>query len=173
MSITVRIPTQLRSLTGGANEVHVVAGTVAEAIVELDRTHSGFAGRLLDDSGSLRRFVNLYVGDEDIRFLDGLATRVSEGSQLVIIPAVAGGSGKRSLIDSRLRDGPCTPSGLGLLPFAYICTRNAVQVCYNFSGILVHFQACLNQRSRRAVSRSRMRRFWFPRRPESALVFRR
>ena len=91
MSITVRIPTQLRSLTDGAPEVTASGTTVADVVSDLEARHPGFGERLLDDSGSLRRFVNLYLDDEDVRFLKGLDTEVAEGARLSIIPAVAGG----------------------------------------------------------------------------------
>jgi molybdopterin synthase sulfur carrier subunit len=91
MSITVRIPTQLRTLTGGAGEVSVDGSTVGEALKDLDTAHEGFADRLFDESGGLRRFVNVFLADEDVRFLDGLATPVAEGQTLSIVPAVAGG----------------------------------------------------------------------------------
>ena len=91
MSLTVRIPTQLRTLTGGAGEVEVEGATVGEALKALDAAHPGFAERLFDESGNLRRFVNVFLADEDVRFLDGLATPVSEGQTLSIVPAVAGG----------------------------------------------------------------------------------
>ena len=92
MSVTVRIPTQLRPLAGGASEVPVEASTVGEALKALDAAHPGFAERLFDDGGGLRRFVNVFVADEDIRFLDGVDTRVADGQTVSIVPAVAGGS---------------------------------------------------------------------------------
>jgi molybdopterin converting factor small subunit len=91
MAITVRIPTQLRELSGGESEVSVEAATVAEALKALDAAHPGFAERLYDDGGGLRRFVNVFVAEEDIRFLDGLDTALSEGQTVSIVPAVAGG----------------------------------------------------------------------------------
>jgi sulfur-carrier protein len=92
MSVKVRIPTQLRSLAGGAGEVEVEGATVGEALKALDSAHPGFAERLFDESGNVRRFVNIFVGDEDIRFLDGLGTPVPSGSLVSVVPAVAGGS---------------------------------------------------------------------------------
>jgi sulfur-carrier protein len=92
MSVRVRIPTQLRSLAGGAGEVEVEAASVGEALKALDAAHPGFAERLFDDSGNLRRFVNVFVGEEDIRFLDGLNTPVPSGTLVSVVPAVAGGS---------------------------------------------------------------------------------
>ena len=91
MSITVKIPTQLRTLTDGAPEVTATGSTIADVVTDLESRHPGFGERLLDDSGSLRRFVNLYLDDEDVRFLKGLDTEVREGARLSIIPAVAGG----------------------------------------------------------------------------------
>lgn len=91
MSITVRIPTQLRNLSGNAAEVQVEAGTVAEALKALDAAHPGFTERLFDESGSLRRFVNVFLADEDIRFLQGTDTPVTDGQVVSIVPAVAGG----------------------------------------------------------------------------------
>ena len=91
MSVTVRIPTQLRTLTGGAGEVAVEGASVGEVLKALDASHAGFADRLFDEGGNLRRFVNVFLADEDVRFLDGLATPVSDGQTLSIVPAVAGG----------------------------------------------------------------------------------
>ena len=88
---TVRIPTQLRTLSGGAAEVDVDGATVGEVLKALDAAHPGFAGRLFDDAGGLRRFVNVFVADEDVRFSDGLSTPVEPGQTVSIIPAVAGG----------------------------------------------------------------------------------
>jgi molybdopterin converting factor small subunit len=88
---TLRIPTQLRTLTGGAGEVTVDGSTVGEALKALDAAHPGFGERLFDGDGKLRRFVNVFVADEDIRFLDGLETPVEDGTTVSIIPAVAGG----------------------------------------------------------------------------------
>lgn len=91
MSVLVRIPTQLRSLTDGSGEVSADGGTVADVIDQLETRHPGMRARLLDDSGALRRFVNVYLEDEDVRFLDGIGTAVPDGAKLSIIPAVAGG----------------------------------------------------------------------------------
>ena len=91
MSTTVRIPTQLRSLAGGSSEVTAEGATVAEVLASLDTVHPGFRDRLFDESGKLRRFVNVIVADEDVRFLQGLDTKVSEGQTVSIVPAVAGG----------------------------------------------------------------------------------
>ena len=90
--VTVRIPTQLRSLSGGASEVSVEAATVADALKALDARTPGFAERLFDDTGELRRFVNVFVADEDIRFLQGVDTARRPTAHVVsIVPAVAGG----------------------------------------------------------------------------------
>jgi molybdopterin synthase sulfur carrier subunit len=88
---TVRIPTQLRNLAGDQAEVKVEGGTVGEVLAALDAAHPGFRGRLFDDGGQLRRFVNVFVADEDVRFLKGLDTPVTEAQTVSIIPAVAGG----------------------------------------------------------------------------------
>ncbi|MEO5679151.1 MAG: ubiquitin-like small modifier protein 1 [Acidimicrobiales bacterium] len=88
---TVRIPTQLRTLTGGEGTTVVEGSTVSEVLKALDAAHPGFAERLYDDAGNLRRFVNVFVADEDVRFLDGLNTPVPADATLSIVPAVAGG----------------------------------------------------------------------------------
>ena len=80
MTVQVRIPTILRSYTGGAAEVTAAEGTLREVIAGLDATYPGLGGRIVDDGGNLRRFVNVYVGDEDVRFAQGLDTRVPQGS---------------------------------------------------------------------------------------------
>jgi len=89
-TITVRVPTPLRTLTGGADEVQVEGRTVAEVIEALEQKHPGMRERLLDDKG-VRRFVNIYANDEDIRFLDNLETAVADGDSVSIVPAIAGG----------------------------------------------------------------------------------
>ncbi len=91
MTAIVRIPTQLRSLSGGDAEVKVEGATVGDVLAGLDVAHPGFAGRLFDDEGRLRRFVNVFLADEDVRFLQGLDTPVTDGQVVSIIPAVAGG----------------------------------------------------------------------------------
>jgi molybdopterin synthase sulfur carrier subunit len=88
---TVRIPAQLRTLTAGAGELSIDGSTVGEVLVALDGAHAGFAERLFDESGGLRRFVNVFVDEEDVRFLDGLATPLTPGQTISIVPAVAGG----------------------------------------------------------------------------------
>ncbi len=89
-TVTVRIPTPLRTLTAGADEVSATGANVGEIIEELEKRYPGMRDRLLDEKG-VRRFVNIYVGDEDIRFLDGLKTELKGGDQVAIIPAIAGG----------------------------------------------------------------------------------
>ena len=92
MSVTVRVPTILRTHTGGASEVPVDGvATLAELLDKLDAEHPGIRARVLDDDGKLRRFVNVYVGDDDVRFSEGLQTPTPDGTTVSIIPAVAGG----------------------------------------------------------------------------------
>ena len=91
MSVTVRIPTQLRTLTGGVGEVQADGSTVGEVLKALDAAHPGMGERLFDDTGKLRRFVNIFVNDEDVRFLDGVETALTDGQTVSIVPAVAGG----------------------------------------------------------------------------------
>ena len=91
MTVTVRVPTTLRTLTGGQSEVSVEGATVGEVLKNLDAAHPGFADRILDDDGGLRRFVNVFVADDDVRFLQQLDTPVPDGETVAIIPAVAGG----------------------------------------------------------------------------------
>jgi sulfur-carrier protein len=91
MSVSVRIPTILRSYTGGAAEVATDPGTLRQVLAGLDASYPGLGGRILDDTGKLRRFVNVYVGDEDVRLAQGLDTEVASGVQVSVIPAVAGG----------------------------------------------------------------------------------
>ena len=91
MSVTVRIPTTLRTLTGGQSEVSVEGSTVGEVLTALESEHPGFSERILDADGGLRRFVNVFVADDDVRFLQGLDTPVPDGATVAIIPAVAGG----------------------------------------------------------------------------------
>jgi molybdopterin synthase sulfur carrier subunit len=87
----VRIPAQLRTLTGGAGELEIEGSTVGEVLKGLDAAHAGFAERIFDEDGGLRRFVNVFLDEEDVRFLDGLATPVTAGQTISIVPAVAGG----------------------------------------------------------------------------------
>jgi sulfur-carrier protein len=91
MSVTVRVPTTLRTLTGGQAEIAVDGGTVGEVLASLEAAHPGFRERILDDDGGLRRFVNVFVADDDVRFLQALDTPVPDGETVSIIPAVAGG----------------------------------------------------------------------------------
>ena len=91
MTATVRIPTILRTYTEGASEVTADGTTLAEVLDDLDSNYAGIKGRILDDQGALRRFVNVYVGNEDVRFLDNLETPTPDGVQISVIPAVAGG----------------------------------------------------------------------------------
>ena len=91
MSVSVRIPTTLRPLTGGRAEVEVEGADVCDVIRNLESAHPGLGARLLDEDGNLRKFVNVFVADDDIRFLDGLDTKVPDGAEVSIIPAVAGG----------------------------------------------------------------------------------
>lgn len=91
MSVTVRIPTTLRPLSGGASTVQVEGATLAEVLKNLNAAHPGFADRLFDEAGNLHKFVNVFVSDDDVRYLDGLNTAVPAGETVSIIPAVAGG----------------------------------------------------------------------------------
>ncbi len=91
MSATVRIPTILRTYTAGAGEVSADGGTLATVLDSLEGSHPGIRARILDDAGALRRFVNIYIGDEDVRFVGGLEAEVPDGTKISIIPAVAGG----------------------------------------------------------------------------------
>ena len=91
MAVTVKIPTQLRSVTGGAAEARAEGATVAEVLDSLYASHAELRDRIAGEDGALRRFVNIYLAGEDIRFLDGLDTRVPDGAELTILPAVAGG----------------------------------------------------------------------------------
>ena len=92
MAIEVRIPTILRTYTGGAKAVDGSGATLDELLSNLDADHSGLRERLVDDNGKLRRFVNVYLNDEDVRFLDGISTKLADGDNVTILPAVAGGS---------------------------------------------------------------------------------
>jgi sulfur-carrier protein len=91
LSVSVRVPTILRTYTGGESEVTAAGTTLAEVLDDLDASYSGIKGRILDDNGELRRFVNIYVGNDDVRFLDNLETPTPDGAQISVIPAVAGG----------------------------------------------------------------------------------
>ena len=91
MTASVRIPTILRNYTGGEKEVSAEGETLAGLIEDLEANHPGIKSRVLDDTGALRRFVNVYVGDDDVRFIGGLDAKITDGAQVSIIPAVAGG----------------------------------------------------------------------------------
>ena len=91
MSVTVRIPTPLRTLTKGSEEVTAAGATVGDVVEDLEKQYPGVKSRLCDDKGEVRRFVNIFLADEDIRFLQGLQTPVKEGDQISIVPAIAGG----------------------------------------------------------------------------------
>jgi MoaD family protein len=91
MAITVKLPTQLRDAAGGATSAQVAGSTVGEVLEALYAEHGELRTRMSDDDGGLRRFVNVYLAGEDIRFLDGLETPVDDGAELTVLPAVAGG----------------------------------------------------------------------------------
>lgn len=91
MTVTVRIPTTLRPLSGGVSTVQVEGSTLAEVLASLNAAHPGFSDRLLDSEGNLHKFVNIFVADDDVRYMQGLATSVTNGQTISIIPAVAGG----------------------------------------------------------------------------------
>jgi len=91
MAVTVHVPTPLRKLTGNQSEVQAEAATVAELIDNLESAHAGIKEKLLDESGDIRRYVNIYVNDEDVRFLDGKDTSLKDGDSVSIVPAIAGG----------------------------------------------------------------------------------
>lgn len=91
MPANVKIPTPLRNLTGGANEVNAEGTTIGALIADLEARFPGMRERLCDETGEVRRFVNIYVGGEDIRFIDGLETPIRDGGDVSIVPAVAGG----------------------------------------------------------------------------------
>jgi molybdopterin converting factor small subunit len=90
---TIRIPSALRTLTGGASDVEVSAASVRDALVELDRRHPGVAAKVLDGAGAVKPFIRIFVGPEDIGGLEGLDTKVTERDEIAIVPAIAGGSG--------------------------------------------------------------------------------
>ncbi len=91
MSVSVRIPTILRTYTGGESEVSAEGQTLSEVLDDLESNHSGIKARILDEQGAIRRFVNVYVGNDDVRFLEALETSTPDGTQISVIPAVAGG----------------------------------------------------------------------------------
>ena len=92
MAVTVRIPTPLRRLTQNQPEVEAEGDTIESLIENLEANYPGIKERICDESGNIRRFVNIYLNDEDIRFLDGNATAVKDGDEISVIPAIAGGS---------------------------------------------------------------------------------
>jgi sulfur-carrier protein len=91
VSVSVRVPTILRPYTQGVSEVSVEGSTLSEVLESLDTSYPGIKSRVLDESGELRRFVNVYVDNDDVRFAEGLQTAIKDGGQVSIIPAVAGG----------------------------------------------------------------------------------
>jgi molybdopterin synthase sulfur carrier subunit len=91
MAVTVRIPTPLRRFTNDQSDVEIDGGTVGEVVDNLEAAHAGIKEKLVDEAGDIRRFVNVYVNDEDIRFLDGAQTPVKAGDSVTIVPAIAGG----------------------------------------------------------------------------------
>ena len=91
MAVTVRIPTTMRPISGGSSTVQVDGATLADVLANLEAAHPGFKERLFDDEGGLRKFVNVFVSDDDVRYLDGLSTATPDGTTVSIIPAVAGG----------------------------------------------------------------------------------
>ncbi len=91
MSATVRIPTILRTYTAGTGEVSADGATLRAVLDDLEANHPGIRGRIVDEQGALRRFVNVYVGDDDVRFIGGLDAEIADGTRISIIPAVAGG----------------------------------------------------------------------------------
>ncbi len=91
MSVNVRIPTPLRNLTGGQDVVPASGATIGELFADLEKSHPGIGERLCDEQGEIRRFVNVYHNEEDIRFKDGRNTSVKDGDEISIVPAIAGG----------------------------------------------------------------------------------
>ena len=91
MAVTVRIPTTMRPISGGNSTVEVEGATLRDVLAALDAAHNGFKDRLFDDAGELHKFVNIFVSDDDVRYLQGLDTPVKAGDTVSIIPAVAGG----------------------------------------------------------------------------------
>ena len=92
MALTVRLPGALRDATGGQTKLQASPGTLADVISDIDRRHPGFRSRVLDETGALRTYVNVYIGDDDARTRGGTGATVPDGSQVMVIPAMAGGS---------------------------------------------------------------------------------
>ena len=92
MAVTVRLPGALRDATGGQTKLESRAGTLADVITDIDRQHPGFRSRVLDDSGAIRTYVNVYIGDDDARTKGGTGAAVPDGSEVMVIPAMAGGA---------------------------------------------------------------------------------
>ena len=92
MTVTVRLPGALRDTTGGQTRLEARAGTLADVISDIDRRHPGFRSRVLDDSGAIRTYVNVYIGDDDARSKGGTGATVPDGSEVMVIPAMAGGA---------------------------------------------------------------------------------
>ena len=101
MAIEVRIPTILRSYTGGAKVVEGAGDTVGDLLTDLDSRHAGLKARLVTDAGALHRFVNVYVNDEDVRFLGALDAKLNDGDTVTILPAVAGGAAAAAFASTR------------------------------------------------------------------------
>lgn len=91
MAVTVSVPTVLRTITGGQSKVEVEGSTVGEVLDALDAAHPGLRSRVLEDDGAIKRFMNVFVDDDDVRYLEGLDTKVADGAQVTIFQAVAGG----------------------------------------------------------------------------------
>lgn len=113
MSVRVRIPTPLRGATDGAAELESEAATVGSLLSELESRFPAIRGRLRDESGALRRFVNLYVNGQDVRFSDGLDTSLKPGDELSIIPAVAGGQERAAVVSDFLDVVLACPDAVG------------------------------------------------------------
>ena len=101
MPVEVRIPAVLRPHVGGERKVESVAGSLREVLTKLSDSYPALASQIFDESGALHRFVNVYVNDEDVRYLQGLETNVSDGDVIAILPAVAGGSDQHLSCDSK------------------------------------------------------------------------
>lgn len=111
MSVSIRVPTILRSYTGGAKTVSGAGETLAELLTDLEARHPGLRGRLVTDEGALHRFVNVYVNDEDVRFLGALEAKLSDGDMVTVLPAVAGGAGQMSGASEALAGTTSTAGG--------------------------------------------------------------